>query len=301
MLAHKLPRYGTGNNPKLSLFRLTASEGGTGDGSRQGLQYDAMFGHVANRHCPLIENTLKDKKIRLFRKLMLREHEDKLLRKYDFDYAVGEDWEADAARTTKNRITDEIEIRLTRFMGDEKRTRLENLIRCYVGYLEKKRMRVECHQRSVLLEVVVFLMNAYLPEYRDECVHMFSYLLGLQAEPARAIERVLERHGKKFAAYAIPRRAGKSFNICLLIALILVCLPGENVAYLCDKVALQKKMNADIQEMINEIYPLAFELVKRSSPPLVRSNESCILVQWRDAKPCRLEIICLHNSQVSPL
>ena len=54
-------------------------------------------------------------------------------------------------------------------------------------------------------------------------------------------------------------------------------------------------------QVYREELALAFELVKRSSPPLVRSNESCILVQWRDAKPCRLEIICLHNSQVSPL
>ena len=291
MLAHKLPQHRQGKR-KVNLFRLAGPAR-----SSPGSQYDSIFGDIANLSAsPLLENLLKDKKVCLFCKLMLREQEDRQLSKYDFERASTS---VEGPLTSKDQVTKEVELRLTQFVDDEKRLRLENLLRCHIGYLEQKGIRLECHQRSVLLEVLVFLMNAYLPEYREECAHSFAYLLGFHAEPLASIEEVLERHGRKFSAYAIPRRAGKSFNICLLIALLLVCLPGENVAYLCNKVALQKKMNSDIQEMINEIYPLAGPLMGRTSPPAVRANESCIVVQWQDMKPCRLEIICLHNSQVS--
>ena len=254
MLAHKLPQM-RNSKRKVNLFRL-ADGYGVGE-AKPGSHYDSIFGDMANLLASLLlEILLKDKKVQLFRKLVLHEQEDRQLRKYDFDYPPGE-LRTGGLPTVQDQVTNEIEMRLTQFVDDEKRECLENMLCCHIGYLEKKGIRLECHQRSVLLEVLVFLMNSYLPEYKEECAHSFAYLLGFHAEPLASIERVLEKHGRKFSAYVIPSRAGQSFNICLLIALLTVCLPGENMAYLCDKVALQKKMNSDIQEMINEIYPLA--------------------------------------------
>jgi hypothetical protein len=198
--------------------------------------------------------------------------------------------------TEKNAITDEAENRLMAFIENDKRLWLENLIRCYIRYSEEKNIKMECHQRSVLLEVVLFMANLYLPEYRHKNLYMFSYLLGFHGEPVPLLEKIVETHTQKFAAYAIPRRAGKSFNICLVIALILVCLPGENVAYMCDKVPLQKKMNADIQDIVGDVYRLANTFMQGS--PTIRANETGIVFQWPKHKPSRLEVICLHNSQV---
>ena len=113
MLAHKLPQHRQGKR-KVNLFRLAGPAR-----SSPGSQYDSIFGDIANLSAsPLLENLLKDKKVCLFRKLMLREQEDRQLSKYDFERASTS---VEGPLTSKDQVTKEVELRLTQFVDDEKR------------------------------------------------------------------------------------------------------------------------------------------------------------------------------------